>query len=59
MGYGASTGAMFGGPVGAVLGGTTGALKAAFDELARSAREAASALEEQHKRIFSGQSVDR
>lgn len=58
IGYGAATGALVGGPIGAVIGGATGALTAAFDELARRAREAASALAEQHKRIFSGQSVD-
>lgn len=48
MGYGAAAGAMLGGPVGAAIGGATGALTAAFEELARRAREAASALEEQH-----------
>lgn len=45
---------MVGGPIGAAIGGSVGALTAAFDELARRAREAASALDEQHKRIFSG-----
>lgn len=50
---------MVGGPIGAAIGGSVGALTAAFDELARRAREAASALDEQHKRIFSGQTVDR
>ena len=49
---------MVGGPIGAAIGGSVGALTAAFDELARRAREAASALDEQHKRIFSGQKVD-
>ena len=58
IGYGAAAGALMGGPIGAVIGGSVGALNAAFDELARRAREAASALDEQHKRIFSGQKVD-
>lgn len=58
IGYGAAAGAMMGGPIGAVIGGSVGALNSAFEELARRAREAASALDEQHKRIFSGQKVD-
>lgn len=58
IGYGAAAGALMGGPIGAVIGGSVGALNSAFEELARRAREAASALDEQHKRIFSGQKVD-
>lgn len=58
IGYGAAAGALLGGPIGAVIGGSVGALNSAFEELARRAREAASALDEQHKRIFSGQKVD-
>ena len=58
IGYGAAAGALVGGPIGAVIGGSVGALNSAFEELARRAREAASALDEQHKRIFSGQKVD-
>lgn len=58
IGYNSAVGGMMGGPVGAIIGGATGALTAAFDELARRAREAAAALDQQHKRIFSGQSVD-
>lgn len=57
-GYGMATGALMGGPIGAAIGGAVGVLTAAFDELARSAKEAASALDAQHSRIFSGQKVD-
>lgn len=58
IGLGASTGAFIGGLPGALIGAGVGTLNAAFEELARRAREAASALEDQHKRIFSGQRVD-
>lgn len=58
MGYGAAAGAMMGGPVGAAIGASVGALNQAFEILANKAREAAAALDEQHKRIFSGQKVD-
>lgn len=57
-GYGMATGALMGGPIGAAIGGAVGILTAAFDELARSAKETAAALDEQHGRIYSGQKVD-
>ena len=59
MGYGAATGALMGGPIGAAIGASVGALNQAFELLASKARDAAEALDEQHKRIFSGQTVDR
>ena len=58
IGYGAAAGALMGGPIGAVIGGSVGALNAAFEELSKRADEAAAALGEQQKRIFSGQKVD-
>lgn len=58
IGLGAAMGAMSPIPGGTLIGAAVGALNSAFEELARRAREAASALDEQHKRIFSGQKVD-
>lgn len=58
VGMSAAMGGMMGGPVGAGIGAVTGLLTSAFEELARRAREAAAALDEQHRRIFSGQNVD-
>ena len=47
-----------GGPVGAGIGAVAGALTSAFEELTKSAKEAAAALEEQRKAILEGQNVD-
>lgn len=58
VGYDAAMGGMMGGPVGAVIGGATGMLTAVFDELARSARDAAEALEGQAERVRSGRRFD-
>lgn len=58
IGYGAATGALVGGPIGAVIGGSVGALTAAFDELARRARDTADAFEEQAARVRSGRRFD-
>lgn len=58
IGLGAAMGAMSPIPGGTLIGAAVGALNAAFEELARRAKEAASALSEQHQRVFSGQKVD-
>lgn len=49
---------MIGGPVGAGIGAATGLLTSAFEELARSAKESAEALEQQSKSVMSAQGVD-
>ena len=58
IGYGAAAGAMVGGPIGAAIGGSVGALNAAFEELARRARDTADALEDQAARVRSGRRFD-
>lgn len=58
IGYGAAAGAMVGGPIGAAIGGSVGALNAAFEELARRARDTADALEGQAARVRSGRRFD-
>lgn len=55
---GAAMGGMMGGPVGAGIGAVAGLLTSAFEELTKSAREAAAALEEQSKAVMQGQNVD-
>lgn len=49
---------MIGGPVGAGIGAAAGLLTSAFEELARSAKETAEALEQQSKSVMSAQGVD-
>lgn len=58
VGMSAAMGGMMGGPVGAGIGAVTGLVTSAFEELTKSAREAAAALEEQSKAVMHGQNVD-
>lgn len=52
IGMGAAMGGIMGGPVGAGIGAAAGLLTSAFEELTKSAKEAATALEEQKKAVI-------